>query len=117
MKTLSAAYRCEFCRKLYELKPAAELHESLCRLNPNNWRPCHNCIHSKKKEQHIFHSITEGYSTSLIFCEKREHFIYPPNKEAKAKRIPMDDIENLPMPIECEFQEKTPFGASIYGEN
>lgn len=43
-------YKCEHCRKLYQIKRFTELHEKMCNKNPENQRACFTCKFLEKKE-------------------------------------------------------------------
>jgi len=115
MKVLSTAYRCEFCRKLYERKDAAQRHEAACTMNPSNRRPCHSCPYLTKKDingqkEMYAHEDGDGLRKEtfhLLFCERKQLFLYPPKNEHKKNAIDFEeweiDAENLPMPKQCEF--------------
>ncbi len=45
----------------------------------------------------------------VLFCEKKDCFIYPPSVTAKGNAFDMGDKRNEEMPKECEFYEKNYF--------
>lgn len=102
MKEISKAFRCEFCGKLYELKHACEKHEKACSKNPDNFRPCQECIYSKKKTLDLAHQ--DRRQVDVLFCHKYEHGLIPPKAEHRGKRYDLDGYQNKPMPSKCEGQ-------------
>ena len=107
-------YKCDFCNKLYQVKSAAEKHESGCFNNPNNKRACLNCNHLTKKEA----TITVGYhydgseqdrKLNLFYCNAKKVFLHTPKNEAKHNVFDLGDDENLPMPKECDLYNTESF--------
>lgn len=43
-------YKCEYCRKFYQIKRFAENHEKSCKKNPANDRACFGCKYLNKKD-------------------------------------------------------------------
>jgi hypothetical protein len=43
-------YKCEHCRKLYQVKAAAERHENKCKRRPDYQRACFGCAFITKKD-------------------------------------------------------------------
>lgn len=112
-------YKCEYCRKLYQIKRFAIYHESICSKNPANDRPCFNC-QNMTTENYEYGDDGEGYRTknlNLFFCNAKQIFIHTPKNEIKKNAFELGDSENNPMPKECELYnphellefEKTPF--------
>lgn len=46
-------YKCEYCRKIYQIKRFAESHEKMCKKNPENNRACFGCNFLQKKEVEV----------------------------------------------------------------
>ena len=103
---------CEHCRKKYQSKKAAELHESFCTKNPNNFSACSGCMHLEERTKEIYRSgYHDGYSVENItnsksfFCTKKEVGVYP----LKVKRLglpekyPEDFDGEILMPTACEL--------------
>jgi hypothetical protein len=99
-------YKCDHCRKLYQIKSSAERHEKLCSKNPKNQRPCFTCIHLDKRE-----ATTSGYyfngnewerPVKVLFCTAKDIFIHTPQNEIKGNAFDLGDELNEPMPVECE---------------
>ncbi len=108
------AHECDHCGVLYKTPNGAVKHEKRCTKNPDNIRPCMDCIFSNKKETTVYFDDYYGYTgikVSLIHCDKKDHFIYPPMTEHKGNAISCDDIEggvaNDPMPKECDLHIST----------
>lgn len=111
-------YKCDHCKKLYQVKAACIKHEAGCKKNPDYFRPCHSCAVLRMVKETIW--VDCGYSfgeeekqVSVLFCEKMDCFIHPPSVAAKGNAFEMDDKENIEMPKECEFYAQNP----IYTEN
>lgn len=108
MKTkLKEVYYCEYCKKHGLSKYQMNYHESICSKNPENFRPCFNCIYLDKNETTItFDSYLGGVETkrNLLYCNKKEIFLYTPKNEAKGNQYELED-GNYPMPKECEHYQ------------
>lgn len=102
-------YKCEHCRRLYQLKRFAEAHEKSCRKNPDNFRACHSCSHIVKKDIMIYEDTFQGEMErhlSLLYCPIKEMYIYPPSVEHKGTSFDLgDEGLNNPMPKECDKQD------------
>lgn len=100
-------YKCDFCRKLYQVKTACENHEVSCSENPDNERACFGCEFLTKKENTIYEDSPMGgeykFTRQLLYCNKKEIFVYPPKVEHKGNAIDLGDETNEPMPRQCEF--------------
>jgi hypothetical protein len=106
MKTkVKTVYYCDHCNKKYFIKSACEKHEERCYHNPKNKRPCLTCAHLTKKESTIYYDMYDGSeqsrSVDLLFCEKKQLFLYPPSVERKQNMFDLGDDHNKPMPNEC----------------
>ena len=102
-------YKCEHCRKLYQIKRFAEAHEKSCNKNPDNFRACHSCIHLVKKPITIQYD-ENGYGTDertvdILYCPVIGTYLYPPKVEHKDNAFELGDELNSPMPKECEEQQ------------
>lgn len=104
-------YRCEHCKKYYLSKYFAERHELMCKMNPVNFRPCFECkfLINKYQTESVDSMYEDGrykedeITYKLLFCEKKEMFLYPPKVEIKGNSIELAYDENNPMPKECEL--------------
>jgi len=99
-------YKCDHCNKLYQLKSPCLLHEVRCVKNPDNNRPCFNCIHLTKKIETIYYDNTYTETTrevDLLYCSKVDTFLYPPKVQHKGNMYETETKENNPMPKTCEF--------------
>ncbi len=98
-------YKCEYCNKLYQIKRFAERHEIDCKRNPDNYRKCLDwCSHLKKKSTMDYYDQYDGeheQSISLLYCKKKNIFLYPPKVEHAKKWFELGDELNEPMPTEC----------------
>ena len=118
-------YRCSFCGKTYLLKHMAKYHESICGKNPDNHRPCHDCIFLNKKATLIY-SGQDNYNTGdpinvdrdFLYCEAKGIFLYTPKNEARNNYHHVDEdggiFENNPMPKLCSLMK--PHGSDGYGD-
>lgn len=90
-KTIEAHF-CDHCNKLYQRKHAAIKHEERCYKNPVNHRPCFECKH-----------LTYGKygGKKLLFCTKKQHFLYTPQNEIKRNWKFLARAKNEPMPKVC----------------
>lgn len=105
-------YKCEWCRKLYQLKRFAEAHEQMCIKNPENKRACFGCKFLDKKEVMVYDDSPWGETSkkvNLCHCSKKECFVYPPKVEIKGNMIELGDDTNEPMPKECPLYVEQDF--------
>jgi len=102
-------YKCEHCKKLYQLKHFALRHEQSCTKNPANWRACFGCVHLGKRETKVYHDSPFGgeqvQTVEILYCPKKEVFLYPPKVEVKKNMYDLGDDLNEPMPMECEMRQ------------
>ena len=109
------AYFCDHCNKLYKRKHAAIKHEQDCSKNPDNFRPCLDCVHCEQKNVGVFIEGMGAYCTqkaNVIFCTKLEKGLVRPQRQRTGFWYDLEDYENEPMPLECEFKAnelETPF--------
>ena len=102
-------YKCEFCRKLYQIKKWAVIHEDGCRKNPKNWRACHGCPFLEKIEADYWHDTYFGedvMKVRVLHCSEKEVYIYPPIVEAKGNLLDFGDKPNEPMPMQCDIYDQ-----------
>lgn len=101
-------YKCEHCRKLYQVKSACEKHESTCQHNPDNNRACYGCGFLEKKTTEVVYDHYDGSQSErkveLFHCSKKEIFLYTPKNEYKSNFFDLGDELNEPMPRECEYR-------------
>lgn len=98
-------YKCEYCKKLYQIKRFAIQHENICKKNPKNDRLCFNCTYLIKKyvciedcdDQCKGNADCNRYS--FFYCSETDSFIYPPY----VKPAPLIEDENKRMPQECKL--------------
>ncbi len=114
MITIDKAYKCEFCRKLYQMKKWAIRHEERCKKNPQNDRPCFTCEHIDKIDKEFYFDTYHGEGcrlVSVLKCGKKDICVYPPSVEFSDKGpYEFGDILNEPMPKKCKDH------LSIYAE-
>lgn len=103
-------YKCEHCRKVYQVKRFAEVHEISCMKNPDNKRACFGCKHMNKRDYVLYYDTPMGEATrtvNLCHCAKKEIFLYPPKVEHKGTSFELGDEFNEPMPKDCsDFVEQ-----------
>lgn len=100
-------YKCDHCRKLYQIKNACINHEPKCRKNPDNKQRCFDgCNNLIKKEIIYFLDLYDGehvINKEILYCEAKNEGVYP----YWINGIGSDDIENElpnnPMPKECNL--------------
>jgi len=101
-------YKCEFCNKIYQLKPWAIKHELGCSKNPDNNRPCFHCDYFEKIPFELGEDHPECgeymVRLNLLHCSKRNVFLYPPQVEFKKNAYDLEDECNEPMPKSCEYK-------------
>lgn len=101
-------YKCEYCNKLYQIKSACYKHENICSKNPENDRACFTCRHLTTETETIYYDTGYGENerkVNLLYCNKKESFVYPPKVEFKKNWYETDPIENNPMPKKCEIKD------------
>jgi hypothetical protein len=108
-------YKCEHCRKLYQIKSACISHEPKCKKNPDNFKICHGCEFLEKKEVEVNFQDHNGYDhfrkKKLLHCNKLNKYVFPLSIENSGyggylqEDIGDGDIENEPMPKKCESFE------------
>jgi hypothetical protein len=100
-------YKCEYCRKIYQRKNFAELHEVICKKNPLNNRACFGCKFLLKKETTIYvdHPVMGEftYKKDLLFCNKKRIYVYPPIVEYKGNAVDLGNEFNETMPKKCDL--------------
>jgi len=105
-------FKCDHCNKMYQIERACIRHELMCTKNPENVRPCHGCNNVKKVTETIWSDVGDEYgremerTVSVLFCNKRDCFIYPPSVAVKGNAFDMGNKCNEEMPKECELFEQ-----------
>jgi len=107
-------YKCEHCRKLYQIKTACEKHEFKCLKNPDNFRICHGCDHLEVQERAYYYDTFHGEDSrnvKVFYCSKVDTLLYPIRIELGDNgAFDFGDILNKPMKKECKhFEEKNYF--------
>ena len=109
MKTeIKEIYKCDHCRKVYQIKKYAIAHENACKRNPVNKRPCFDCLHLEKKQTTHYYDTYCGEDEreiSLLYCAMDQKFLYPPKVESKKNMIDLGDESNDPMPKQCNHYD------------
>lgn len=103
-------YKCEYCRRVYQIKRFAEAHEISCVKNPDNHRACFGCKHLNKRD-HVLHCNTPigefTRTVNICHCAKKGIFLYPPKVEHKETSFDLGNELNEPMPKNCpDFVEQ-----------
>jgi len=100
-------YKCDHCKKLYQIKNAAIKHEKSCSKNPENNRPCFNCSYLEKSKTVVYSNYYgEEWerSVDLLFCASKKIFLFPPKVEIKGNQYETDE-PNEPMPKQCDVYD------------
>jgi len=90
-------YKCEHCSKLYQRVKSCELHEKLCRKNPENWTPCFHCAHFVKGAVE-YDQMRESSDTINHYCKKYKEHMMSVRQEHYGFG---NDVEGL-LPNKCE---------------
>lgn len=111
-------YKCDHCRKLYQIKSACEKHEKFCVKNPENYKACYDCkfyttVETEIHQETIYGEHRMNYRVGK--CTKLNKFLYPLVTERKNNAFLQEDmgdgeIPNEPMPHTCDSQENEDFG-------
>ena len=74
-------------------------HEKKCNRNPENFRPCFGCLFLTKKETLIGGYYYNGdeweREVSLLFCEKKQTFLYTPQNKIKGGENKISNLQTL----------------------
>lgn len=91
------AFKCNYCRRVYLTKAAANRHEFFCFKNSSLYGKCDDCKHCTGKLG------TDGCPHT--WCEKRQMWILSPlaAQNATSRKYPPDC--GAP-PLNCEFKEE-----------
>jgi hypothetical protein len=58
---------------------------------------------------YVYNEFYDGSETEreveLLYCDKKEVYIYPPSVEHKKSWFELGDLSNKPMPKECDKME------------
>jgi hypothetical protein len=104
-KILEVFY-CEYCKKHYLRKHLCGKHEKQCGRNPKNWRACHSCIYLAKTKDFIYSGYGETEKVvEILHCNKLNNHVFPTKVEHKGNQFEFAEIENLPMPKQCDHKE------------
>lgn len=111
---IKSVYYCEHCNKHGLMKHVILFHEKLCYKNPDNFRPCKECLNLTKatttstsifspKDSKNDIDKTE-FEVTLFFCKAKNTFLYSPQNEIKGNYFIIKE-SNIPMPRECDSHE------------
>ena len=98
-------YYCDHCNKYYLSKYFAEKHEKFCSRNPENERACFGCQYLDKSKAQSYYDAYDGErerNVKILFCEKFNCGVYPPKVEINQNSLELVDLENYPMPKNCD---------------
>lgn len=102
-------YKCEHCRRLFQVERYAIKHEASCKKNPLNIRACFDCKFCEKMKADVllnygdeFGRQVEAYR-DLFYCSKKDEYLLPPKAEHKGNAYETDK-SNEPMPLSCELK-------------
>lgn len=108
-KRLLNVYNCDYCNKLYLVKPAMIRHESYCASNPENWPACQTCTKLRVITKVIV--VNEGtyneYEREVksFHCDLKNIGLYPAKALRKdlLRKYPENFVGEELMPKECEL--------------
>lgn len=106
---IKRVYYCDHCNKNGLSKSAMTFHETICSKNPVNKRPCFNCSFLTKKDSIEYFDTPFGETTrpvNTFYCAAKKIFLYTPQNLIKNNIL---QIDNEPMPKECELQNSMNF--------
>lgn len=104
-------YKCDHCKKVYQIKSACEKHELRCKKNPDNLKICHGCNFLEKKEVHVNSMYLYGTDhfekKQMFYCKKVNTYLFPLSIEVTNSQHLQEDIDdgeipNEPMKKECD---------------
>jgi hypothetical protein len=100
-------YKCEHCRKVYQIKRFAIEHEPKCKKNPANKQKClEGCQYLDKKEVTYLWDAYDGQHESkkeILFCSKLNQGVYPYWVSGLLQDDIEDEIPNEVMPKKCHY--------------
>ena len=107
-------YKCDHCRKVYQVKNACAIHEFNCTRNPKNIAACGGCVFMEERPTEYFYDTGYGESSAKstkFHCKKLDKDMYP----YKAIRLGLLDKypeqfeEQEQMPTTCEHRDDINF--------
>lgn len=108
IKENKTIYLCEYCRKVYQVKPACIKHEKYCYKNPRNNHACFNCDFLEVKQSYnmkkTFNCLNKKckFSNNKLFTFKLEKMIENKNIGA-IDFIDNAEKEAIIMPNKCKY--------------
>ena len=102
-------YKCDHCKKMYQLKRFCERHELMCYKNPDNNRACYGCMFLVEKTEEVYSGVGNPYgeegtiNVKVLYCSKKDVFVYPPKVAVKRNMFDMGEKSNEEMPKECDL--------------
>lgn len=103
MKTIEATiYKCDHCRKIYQVKHACERHEKVCWKNPANHYACFDCVFLDKSRETLDGGMSHGISVRTFRCKKLDKDMH--TIIAVVRRLECVDHTEL-MPLKCEHRK------------
>lgn len=109
-KVLKPVYYCNHCKKHGLSASHITTHEKKCWSNPDNIRPCMDCIHLEETKVEYKKDTGMGFDVKMsavsFKCKKLDKLIYHVKAEFKnlPQRFPETFIGQEPMPKKCEHQ-------------
>lgn len=107
-------YKCEHCRKMYQVKSACIRHELRCDKNPETHRACYGCNFLKEERVDVNFIAMQPYGEDeyteekkILFCSKLNVYKYPPKIEHSLRGAYLQEdigdgeVANEPMPKDC----------------
>jgi hypothetical protein len=115
-------YECDFCSKKLLHKGYMKRHENECNSNPQNKRPCYDCVNLGRKEIEYDTGITNYQDGKSIFrevetfyCKVKDMLLISPKVRAVNSRkksniefvyIGDKEVQQFDMPKECKEQKE-----------
>jgi hypothetical protein len=95
-------YYCDYCKKHGLSKPAMAHHEAICKRNPDNFRPCLDCVNLTKKYVTIYDNADRERGVRVLYCSAHNKCLHTPQNAIKGNIFDLGDYLNEPMPLLCD---------------
>lgn len=99
-------YKCEYCRRLMQVKNACIKHELICAKNPDNFIKCIGCNNCEEIIKEVYNDGYYGEYTREVksfYCKAKEVNMYPPKALHLVGQYPESFEDEVLMPKECDF--------------
>ncbi len=107
-------YKCDHCKKLYQVKRACAKHEDNCTRNPKNIAACSGCVFIEQRPTEYWYDTGYGEFSgkSIKFhCKKLDKDLYPHKvvRTGLLERYPENFEDQEQMPTTCEHRDDINF--------